>query len=287
MAKLRDSEGGESIALRAVAVLETIAGASGPLSLDEVTQLVGLPKPTLFRILNMLHGAELLRRDQLSRRYTVGPRLAALGADLWRNASLRSQWHDALEAAVQETGESCNLTVLEGREVLYLDRVETSHPLRMHLESGTRVPLHCTASGKLLLSQMPPDKVRQILGSEPYKAYTKTTITTYAELEAELKKVRKTLVGLHDGELFADSVALAVPVMDARGRVIAAVALHAPSSRGNLKHFMRTLPALRRAAEQISATLRPGEEEPPADAGKATADRRRAYAEEAAAPAAD
>jgi IclR family acetate operon transcriptional repressor len=255
MPKQVDPEGGESIALRAFAVLETIAAAPTAMSLDEMTHAMALPKPTVFRILNMLHTAELLRREQIGKRYTIGPRLAAFGADLWRNAGLRAQWHRALEACVKETGESCNLTVLDGKEVLYLDRVETSHPLRMHLESGTRVPLHCTASGKLFLSQFAAEGVKQLVGDEPYEAYTKSTITGLAALEEELKRVRKTQVGTHDGELFADSVAIAIPVADARGNIVAAVALHAPSSRGNLKALMRYLPSLRRASDSISSTM--------------------------------
>jgi IclR family acetate operon transcriptional repressor len=257
MRKQGEAEAGESIALRAFAVLEQVVAAPTAMSLDDITQAMELPKPTVFRILNMLHTANLLRREQIGKRYTVGPRLTAFAADLWRNASLRNQWHRALEIAVKETGESCNLTLLEGNEVLYLDRVETSHPLRMHLESGIRVPLHCTASGKLLLSGMPVAKVKLLLGEEPYKAYTKATITSFAALEAELKKVRKSQVGTHDGELFADSVAIAVPVADARGRIYAAVALHAPSSRVSLKSTMRFLPSLRRAAESISSTMLP------------------------------
>jgi IclR family acetate operon transcriptional repressor len=255
MPKQKDPEAGESIALRAFAMLEKIAAAPAAMSLDEMTHAMALPKPTVFRILNMLHTAKLLRREQIGKRYTIGPRLAAFGSDLWRNAALRAQWHRALEACVKETGESCNLTVLDGNEVLYLDRVETSHPLRMHLEAGTRVPLHCTASGKLFLSQLATEGVKQLMGDEPYTAYTKSTITDLAVLEEELKRVRKTRVGTHDGELFADSVAVAIPVLGARGVMVAAIALHAPSSRGNLKALMRYLPALRRAGETISSTM--------------------------------
>ena len=255
MLKQSEHEAGESIALRAFAILEQVAAAPTAMSLDEITHAMALPKPTVFRILSMLHKVSLLRREPIGKRYAVGPRLTAFAVDLWRNASLRNQWRRALEVAVNETGESCNLTLLDGNEVLYLDRVETSQPLRMHLPSGTRVPLHCSASGKVLLSKMPIERVKLLLGEEPYKAYTKATISSFVELEKELKKVRKTEVGTHDGELFADSVAIAVPVTDTRGNIYAAVALHAPSSRGTLKSTMRFLPSLRRAAESISSTL--------------------------------
>lgn len=258
MPNLKDSEAGESIALRAFAVLETVAAASDPVSLDDVTQAVSLPKPTVFRILTMLHSADLLRREPGTKRYTVGTRLTAFAADVWRNASLRSLWHRALEQAVEEIGESCNFTLLEGDQVLYLDRVETRHPLRMHLEPGVRVPLHCTASGKLFLSRMTSAEVHRLLGDEPYERYTPKTITTFDALEADLKRIRKTNVGTHDCELFDDSVAIAVPVLGPGGPDFAAIAMHAPSSRASIKGCMAFVPSMERAAAAISATVARG-----------------------------
>lgn len=135
----------ESVALRAFSVLECVARAMQPLSLDDITQQLGLPKPTVFRILGLLKSAGLLQRDAVTKRFTAGPRLTTFAVDLWRNASLRVQWHRALQIAMVETGESCNITMLENNRVLYIDRVETAQPLRLHLDAGTRVPLHCTS----------------------------------------------------------------------------------------------------------------------------------------------
>jgi len=249
----------ESIALRAFALLEQIVSAPGPMSLDELTASLHLPKPTVFRIVNLLKDANLLRREPAGKRYTIGPRLTSFAVDLWRSDTLRQQWHRALEEAVAEIGESCNLTLLENNQVLYLDRVETSHPLRLHLDAGTRVPLHCTASGKLFLSRMSVTEVERALGHEPYQRFTAKTITTSAPLQAELAKVRKTNVGTHDCELFDDSVAIAVPVMmPARGQgIVAAVAMHAPSSRASIKKCMSYVDALQRAAAKIASTMSP------------------------------
>jgi DNA-binding IclR family transcriptional regulator len=272
------ASGGESIALRAFAVLEHLVAAGAPLSLDDVTHALQLPKPTLFRILKLLQDASLLRRDAGTKRYTVGPRLTAFAVNLWRNDTLRAQWHSALQTAVAETGESCNLTLLEGRQVLYLDRVETSHPLRLHLEIGTRVPLHCTASGKLFLSAMAPADARRLLGDEPYAVYTPHTLTTFDALATQLAQVRKSSVATHDGELFADSVAIAVPVVGPDGAITAAVAVHAPATRASIRSCMDFVPALRRAAHTIALSMQP------ADAAAGTPRRKKAVAQGAAAP---
>ncbi len=245
----------ESIALRAFALLEIVVNARGPMSLDDITLALHLPKPSVFRILNMLKSADLLRREPASKRYTVGPRLTTFAVDLWRSDLLRLQWHRALEDAVAQIGESCNLTLLENNQVLYLDRVETSHPLRLHLETGTRVPLHCTASGKLFLSTMSSADARRLLGSEPYARFTSKTITTFAALEADLAKARRTGIGTHDCERFDDSVAIAVAVPGPDGQIFAAVAVHAPSSRASIKGCAQFVPVLQQAAASIAATL--------------------------------
>jgi IclR family transcriptional regulator, acetate operon repressor len=247
----------ESTALRAFSVLEYVARAAVPVSLDDVTQACKLPKPTVFRILTMLLDADLLHREPLGKRYTVGSRSAALALDVLRHSTLRSQSHSVLEELVEEVRETCNLTILDGNQVLYLDRVETPLPLRLHLEPGMRVPLHCTASGKLFLMQMSQAQVERLLGKPPYKRYTDHTITEWKALAAELERTRQSMVGLHESELFDDSVAIAVPLTESSGRIYAALAVHGPSSRLSIESCMGFLPALRRAAAAISSTMVP------------------------------
>jgi IclR family acetate operon transcriptional repressor len=252
-----NSEASTSIALRAFATLEAIVNAPGPMSLDELTSELKLPKPTVFRIVTMLKEADLLLRESAGKRYVAGPRLLSFGVDMWRSNTLRVQWHRALEDAVAECGECCNLTLLEGNQVLYIDRVETSHPLRLHLDPGTRVPLHCTASGKLFLSQMSPEDAKRTLGDEPYERFTSKTIVSFGKLQLELEKVRKTGVGTHDSELFNDSVAIAVPVFGRKGEIVAAVAMHAPSSRASIDTCLGFIDSLWKAASTISSTMSP------------------------------
>jgi DNA-binding IclR family transcriptional regulator len=141
--------------------------------------------------------------------------------------------------------------------VLYLDRVETSSPVRVHLAAGSRVPLHCTASGKLFLSQLSDSQAATLLGPGPYRRFTENTITDPEELQKALRRIRSEGMGTDVGEFLEGSVAVSVPVTDAQGRVCATVAVHGPAPRVTLRSAIEFLPALRRAAMAMAGTMVP------------------------------
>ena len=241
--------------LRAFAVLEALVRAERPAGLAELTAAVRLPKPTLYRMLALLQSAGLVMREPGGRAYAPGPRLAALGRSVMLNTGLRSAGRAVLAGLVEEIGETCNFTMLDGAEVVYVDRVESSWPLRMNLNAGSRVPLHCTASGKLLLALMPKSPRETLCARLPLKRYTETTFTDRAKLQAELQRIRVARHATDNEEYHAGLVCVAVPVLDASKRACAALAVQAPVSRMPLKQVLGYLPVLRRAAASMAATL--------------------------------
>ncbi|MFY9314812.1 MAG: IclR family transcriptional regulator [Burkholderiales bacterium] len=241
--------------LRAIGVLESLVAAERPASLADLTAALRLPKPTLYRMLAMLERARLVSREPGSRRYAPGPRLATLGRNVMLNGSLRSSRHAILARLVGEIGETCNYTMLDGDAVVYLDRVEAAWPLRMTLSSGSQVPLHCTASGKLLLALLPKAARTRIAAQVPLTRYTDTTITDPRRLAAEFAAIRARRYATDNEEFHAGLVCVAVPVADASKRVCAAIAVHAPVSRMPLERALEHLPALQRAAAEMAATF--------------------------------
>lgn len=247
----------ESAMLRAFTVLEYVAAAEEPPTLEELTRVTGLPKPTVFRILRVLARGGLVQREVHEKRYIVGERASAFSLDVQMRSPRRRERRAVLERLVATIGETCNFTMLDGSEVVYLERVETSANVRLHMATGSRVPLHCTASGKLLLSALPPAQVRRLLGRGPLPRHTPRTIVSMVMLERELDKIRASGVGTDNGEYLDDSVCLAVPVRDPQGRVCAAIAVHGPAPRMTLKKGYGFLPAMRDAANAIAATFAP------------------------------
>lgn len=254
-----DASGPDSSALRAFAILELIAGAETPPSLDDLTRGSGLPKPTVYRILRLLIRGGLAQRDLGEKRYCVGTRTSALSLQVQTRSPFRAQRHAALSRLVDEIGETCNFTMLDGAEVVYLDRVETPEKVRLQMDVGSRVPLHCTASGKLFLAHLPPGQMRRVLGAGPLERCTERTITSIEALERELKKIRASGISTDCGEYLYGSVCLAVPVTDPGGGVCAAIAVHGPAPRMTLKRGHEFLPAMRRAAAAIAATFAPAD----------------------------
>ena len=240
--------------LRLVTLLERIASKDQLHSLQDLVLATGLPKPSLHRMLAQLEAAGLLQREADGRQYGAGARLRRLAEQLLLNSSLHGARHLVLRHLVDELGESCNITTLSAGEVVYLDRVETAAPLRFYLHPGSRVPAHCSASGKLFLSQMTPGQRQRLMLAAPMQAYTTKTTTDPAAVERDMKAIRKNGYAIDDEEFLPGLVCVAVlvPAMavstNKTARSTLAIAVQAPSMRLQANKAASVLPALQRAA---------------------------------------
>ena len=241
--------------LKAIAVLAHVARASAPVSLAALSDALHLPKPTAYRLAALLDHAGLLRKDPLTRRYVVGTALIEMGFDALRSAPAHRNRQLLLERLSEKLGETVNLGVLAGHEVVYLDRVEASWPLRMDFKPGSRVPLHCTANGKLLLACAPPALRERLLRGIRLDPVTSRSITSRARLLRALAEIRRRGWSEDDEEFLAGVCCLAVPVRDRRGRILAGLAVSAPSARFNLARAREHLPDLQTAARALGAEL--------------------------------
>lgn len=249
---------GDTPTLRLFALLEVIASKDQLFSLQRLTDETGLPKPTLHRMLQQLESAGLLQRGPDGRLYGTGARLRRLAEKLLLNSVHQGAQHAVLRQLVDEVGESCNLTALSGSEVVYLDRVETAAPLRFYLHPGSRVPAHCSASGKIFLAQMTPRQRQRLLGHAPLQAYTPKTIIDLGGLEAEIRDIKRQGFALDNEEFLPGllCVAVLVPPVARAGRPGLSnrcVAVQAPIMRLTATKALQLLPPLQRAAAALAA----------------------------------
>ncbi|CAN3984127.1 Transcriptional regulator, IclR family [Kitasatospora purpeofusca] len=202
--------GGVQSVERAFQLLEALADSGGVATLSELSTSSGLPMPTIHRLVRTLAQQGYVRQDT-ARRYTLGPRLIRLGETAGR---LLGNWARPYLAELMEaTGETANLAVLEGGEVVYVGQVQSRRSMRMFTEVGRRVQPHCTGVGKALLAQLPEEEARAVLGPNPLPAHTPHTVTDPQELMAQLAEARERgyVVDDQEQEIGVRCIALAVP----------------------------------------------------------------------------
>ena len=247
-------EDGSAVA-RALAMLAHVAHADGGVTLTDLSEALALPKATVHRIVAALERQGMLLREPGGKRYSMGHRFIAVATDALAHSASRGARHAILQSLVDDIGETCNITMMDGANVLYVDRVEAQWPLRLHLQPGSRVPLHCTASGKLFLSHLRAAARKRLITALPLERHTPNTITERPELERALQRIRQSKVGTDNEEFLAGLVAVAVPIIGPGKSVSAAIAVHGPTARLSLDLALSHVPKLQAAAERLAAVM--------------------------------
>lgn len=237
---------------KALAVLEAITSQSQPIGLPDLSARLALPRQTVHRVLVQLEAAGLVVRDPSRDRFSVGPRLSTLALAALQTHNQSAPIRAILQALVDDVGETCNIGVLDGMQFVYLERIECHWSLRVHLQAGSRVPAYCTSGGKVMLAHLDEGVRARLLASVRLEPHTENTITRVADLEADLAQVRARGYAVNDQEFTIGIIGVAVPVIDRRGRVVAALAAHGPAPRLDLQRAIGFVPRLEQAASAMA-----------------------------------
>nr|WP_281174929.1 IclR family transcriptional regulator [Actinomadura oligospora] len=235
---------------RAFELLEHLADAGGEMALSELTEVSGLPMPTIYRLMRTLvnHGYV---RQEANKRYALGPRLIRLGDGAGR---LLGSWaRPALARLVDEVGETANMAVLEGDAAVYVAQVPSRHSMRMFTEVGRRVLPHCTGVGKALLAQLPEQRVREILSRTGMPARTPNTFTDPNALVDELARVRQRGYAVDDEEQEIGVRCVAVPLPGTP--TLTAFSVSGPSARMTHEAVLEVVPVMHAVAAGFAADL--------------------------------
>jgi IclR family acetate operon transcriptional repressor len=234
---------------RAFAILEAIAGHDGGLGVSQLAEKTALPIPTIHRLCRTLVALSYLRQEP-SREYALGPRLLLLAGSGASALGALARGH--LVRLVDEVGETANLAMLDGDEIVYVAQVPSPHPMRMFTEVGRRVLPHSTAVGKALLASRDDTAVRALLGRTGMERYTENTITSPDAFMDAMRSVRELGYAVDDGEqeLGVRCVAAALP-----GRQAIALSVSGPSVRMRDDVVTRAAPVLAEVARQLALEL--------------------------------
>ena len=198
--------------LRLLLIFEEIAKAGVPVAPSVLSDALNLPRATIHRLLTTGEEEGFLERDVDGRSYAPGRRLRRLAGQTLSSERVRTERLLVMQALAEEVGETCNLAAPDKFGMIYLDRVETHWPLRIQLPVGTRVPLHCTASGKMYLSSLRSDKLDRLLSWLDIEAQTPQTFTDREALRDEIARTRTRGFATDDEEFMEGMAAIAVTI---------------------------------------------------------------------------
>ncbi len=242
--------------LRGLNILSHFTRDTPSLTLTEITNKTGHNKATIFRFVSTLEKAGYLVRDPETKRYRPGIKVLQLGFTAITSLELRQVARPYLEQLSQQVGETVSLSVLDGMEIIYVDRVRNRQIVGVLLGLGSRIPAHCTSMGKAMLANLEPHDLQQRLDDAALKPCTPKSKVERNALEAELECVRQQGFALNDEELEIGLRAVAAPIMDSSDHVCAAINITGSAATITLERLKNELaPAVRNTAAQISMAL--------------------------------
>ena len=240
---------------RYFAILERVALSPEPVDVLDLIADLSLPKATAYRLVDWLIIQGYLSREPGRKRLVVGAKLKSLAFGTLSSSMRNDTAHLVLRQLVRSVKETCNMGTVINGEVVYIDRVESEDwPLRLQYFSGSRVPIHCTAIGKLFLAVGPQARNPGFLERLDLPRFTRHTITSRNALQEELRSIRREQASFDREEFLDGVVCVAVPIMNGDGNMFAALAIQAPSARMSVQTARKHVPALRTAAADLASS---------------------------------
>ena len=236
---------------RGLDVLGLFASAGPELSQTQISEALGLPMPTVHRLVAVLSERGWLSRDPATRRLRLGLEMARLVPALLAGLELPEVARPHVLRLVSRVQETVNVAILQGDEIVYLVSEAGDRLLAPRVAVGMRLPAHCTALGKCLLAQLPDELARAALGAEPYERRTRRTRITWRRLAGDLGAIRAAGVAISEEEYEVGLVSIAVPVRWMSGPGTAAINVSLPAARATPSVRDGLTSELRRAARAI------------------------------------
>lgn len=238
---------------RAVKILQCFEEHT-QLTLTEICSLVGLHKSTTYGIITTLKNNGFIEKDEETGVYRLGIGLYKLASHV--NIDLRTICVPLVHELCDITGETVNLVIPDENHIIYIEKCESKHSMRISTTIGSRLPMYCTAVGKAILAfQQDPDRVSQLLDQTQLTAVTRNTLTSKNAILAELEATRRRGYAIDQEELEYGLVCIAAPIINAVGAPIAAISCSGPLQRMDEENISRISEEVTRYALKISSKI--------------------------------
>ena len=245
---------------RGLAILSAFGSDRSTIGVSELSRELGLSRSTTHRYIATLTSLGYLQQEAETKRYRLGPRVLDLGFAAINSMDIREISVPHLQGLSDATGFTANMAILDGPDVVYIERCRTSRSgqreIDLNLHVGSRLPAYCTAMGKALLAFVPADRLEEILDQTELVARGPNTIVNRTALRVELGRVRTTGVAVNNEELAYGLRSIAAPIRSRSGDVVAAVNLAVHRSMVSIDDLIaRYGPAVKRTADAISGEI--------------------------------
>jgi len=240
---------------RGLRILDTLASESQGLGVTEISRRVAGDKSVVYRTLSLLMAHEYVEQDPVSKKYVLGYKVMELAGKRLRTIDLFSTAKPTLKEVVRETGEIVVLAVMIGDVLAYLDKEQGPHAVHISSGLGQPIPLHSTASGKVILAHMSDSELIRVSREKGLPRITDKTITNFSELKAHLAQVRAGGYAVDDKETYPGIRCVAAPIRNHRGAVLASLSISGPTQRVTEANVTVFGEIVMNAAARISARL--------------------------------
>ncbi len=238
---------------KGLAILEFLATCDAPCKLAVIAQRLGMTKSNVHRLLQTLASLGYVRNVADSGDYALTVKIWSVGMSIINRLDIKSIAGEYLQRLVEATGETVHLSVLNDGRVVYIDKIDSPHPVRAYSMIGGQAPAHCVATGKVLLAYAPEDLVNPIV--EALEKFTKSTITDPQRLRRALAEIRHQGYAVNLGEWREGVFGAAAPIFDASSQVVAAVGISGPAERMKSRLESDLVPHVVEQAREISRRL--------------------------------
>jgi len=239
---------------RVFAILEYLSQSNAPRGPTEISAATGMHKSTVHRLLSSMHGGGYIEKTDAGT-YRIGVKLVGIVSSHINNLELQTEARPFLNDLHAELGLIVHLGILDGREVVYVEKIDISRNLRIYTQIGMRVPAHCSSLGKCLLSRLSGDELSSVFPKGSMERFTPNTITSLRELKEHLREVRIQGWGMDNEEYIVGHRCVGAPVFDYRGEIIAAISASGPLALLSDDRIPQVTECVKQTAKRISRRL--------------------------------
>ena len=240
---------------RSLQLMDVLANERSELSLTEIAKRMGWPKSTVHGIISTLRDYRYIDQNPANGRYRLGIRLFELGLKVAGSWDVREIALPLMRKLNNQFGEMVHLATEDNGEVFYIEKIDSTHIIRIVSEIGARLPLHCSGLGKAILANQPPGEIERIINQKGLSMMTKNTITDPARLDAELAKIRIQGYAIDDQEIMEGLRCVAAPIRDASGDVRYAISVSGLAEQMRGEHFEAIKDEVIKTSVEISTQM--------------------------------